>query len=135
MRQREPREKVGGQRSITSGISFSAPLRAPFPASDPGCFSSVSLPRSPDSEREGHYLRLGLSLSSTLYYEYNIISCVTMKKLTPRGILLFITWQVFYPGRYHKDYGSIFPMGDLTLMIPPEEADICILEEPEHLNW
>ncbi|CAM9885638.1 unnamed protein product [Ectocarpus sp. 12 AP-2014] len=42
---------------------------------------------------------------------------------------------VFYPGRYHKDYGSIFPMGDLTLMIPPEEADICILEEPEHLNW
>lgn len=26
-------------------------------------------------------------------------------------------------------------MGDLTLMIPPEEADICILEEPEHLNW
>lgn len=43
--------------------------------------------------------------------------------------------QIFYPGRYHKDYGSIFPMGDLTLMVPPEEADICILEEPEHLNW
>lgn len=42
---------------------------------------------------------------------------------------------MFYPGRYHKDYGSIFPMGDLTLMVPPEEADICILEEPEHLNW
>ncbi|CAM9638879.1 unnamed protein product, partial [Sphacelaria rigidula] len=42
---------------------------------------------------------------------------------------------MFYEGRYHKDYGSIFPMGDLTLLIPPEEADICILEEPEHLNW
>lgn len=42
---------------------------------------------------------------------------------------------MFYPGRYHKDYGSIFPMGDLTLRIPSEEADVCILEEPEHLNW
>lgn len=26
-------------------------------------------------------------------------------------------------------------MGDLTMMIPAGEADICILEEPEHLNW
>lgn len=26
-------------------------------------------------------------------------------------------------------------MGDLTMLIPSEDADICILEEPEHLNW
>ncbi|CAM9437142.1 unnamed protein product, partial [Chrysoparadoxa australica] len=42
---------------------------------------------------------------------------------------------VFYPGRYHSDYGSIFPMGDITKLVPRHEADICILEEPEHLNW
>merc|ERR1712238_555789 len=26
-------------------------------------------------------------------------------------------------------------MGDLIDLIPEEECDICILEEPEHLNW
>ena len=36
---------------------------------------------------------------------------------------------------YHDEYHSIFPMGDITGLIPDEEADICILEEPEHLNW
>ncbi|CAN0081522.1 unnamed protein product, partial [Phaeothamnion confervicola] len=42
---------------------------------------------------------------------------------------------VFYPGRYHSSYGSIFPMGDITASVKPGEADVCILEEPEHLNW
>jgi digalactosyldiacylglycerol synthase len=26
-------------------------------------------------------------------------------------------------------------MGDITALVPDEEADFCILEEPEHLNW
>ena len=26
-------------------------------------------------------------------------------------------------------------MGDITALIPDELADVCILEEPEHLNW
>jgi len=26
-------------------------------------------------------------------------------------------------------------MGDMCLLIPDKEADVCILEEPEHLNW
>ena len=41
----------------------------------------------------------------------------------------------FYAARYHDDYHSIFPMGDISALIPDEEADVCILEEPEHLNW
>ena len=26
-------------------------------------------------------------------------------------------------------------MGDITALISEDEVDICILEEPEHLNW
>ena len=36
---------------------------------------------------------------------------------------------------YHDDFHSIFPMGDISALIPDAEADVCILEEPEHLNW
>jgi len=42
---------------------------------------------------------------------------------------------VFYAARYHDEYHSIFPMGDITALVPDDEADVCILEEPEHLNW
>lgn len=42
---------------------------------------------------------------------------------------------VLYPARYHASYGSIFPMGDLGDLVPTGEADICVLEEPEHLCW
>jgi len=41
----------------------------------------------------------------------------------------------FYDGRYHKAFGCIFPVGDVISLIPDEEADVCILEEPEHINW
>jgi digalactosyldiacylglycerol synthase len=42
---------------------------------------------------------------------------------------------LFYSARYHDEYHSIFPMGDITGLIPDSEADVCVLEEPEHLNW
>ena len=41
---------------------------------------------------------------------------------------------VFYAATYHDEYHSIFPMGDITALIPDEQADVCLLEEPEAIN-
>eukprot|EP00537_Pseudo-nitzschia_pungens_P006566 CAMPEP_0172361990 /NCGR_PEP_ID=MMETSP1060-20121228/5718_1 /TAXON_ID=37318 /ORGANISM="Pseudo-nitzschia pungens, Strain cf. cingulata" /LENGTH=976 /DNA_ID=CAMNT_0013084403 /DNA_START=430 /DNA_END=3360 /DNA_ORIENTATION=- len=42
---------------------------------------------------------------------------------------------VFYNARYHSGLGSVFAMGDILRELPPDELDVCVLEEPEHLNW
>ncbi|KAF5189111.1 Digalactosyldiacylglycerol synthase 1 protein [Thalictrum thalictroides] len=41
----------------------------------------------------------------------------------------------FYPGKFSKERRSIMPAGDTSQFISSKEADIAILEEPEHLNW
>lgn len=41
----------------------------------------------------------------------------------------------FWKGSYHSGFGSIFPAEDICSIIPKDEADVAILEEPEHLNW
>lgn len=41
----------------------------------------------------------------------------------------------FYAARYDQRLLGIFPVGDLTKYIPDAEADIAVLEEPEHLTW
>jgi digalactosyldiacylglycerol synthase len=38
---------------------------------------------------------------------------------------------VFYNARYHAGLGSVFAMGDIIQDLPPDELDVCILEEPE----
>mmetsp|Transcript_23441 Transcript_23441/g.34770 ORF Transcript_23441/g.34770 Transcript_23441/m.34770 type:complete len:658 (+) Transcript_23441:1-1974(+) len=42
---------------------------------------------------------------------------------------------LFYSAAYWPAFGSIFPTVDICSLIPNEEADVAILEEPEHLNW
>ncbi|XAR69825.1 Digalactosyldiacylglycerol synthase [Bertholletia excelsa] len=41
----------------------------------------------------------------------------------------------FYPGKFSGERRSIIPAGDTSQFIPSKDADIAILEEPEHLNW
>ncbi|PWA65004.1 digalactosyldiacylglycerol synthase 1 protein [Artemisia annua] len=41
----------------------------------------------------------------------------------------------FYPGKFQKERRSILPAGDTSQFISSKDADIAILEEPEHLNW
>nr|XP_051217271.1 digalactosyldiacylglycerol synthase 1, chloroplastic-like isoform X1 [Lolium perenne] len=41
----------------------------------------------------------------------------------------------FYPGKFSEERRSIIPIGDTSQFISSKEADIAILEEPEHLNW
>ncbi|KAK8273115.1 hypothetical protein V6Z12_D11G384200 [Gossypium hirsutum] len=41
----------------------------------------------------------------------------------------------FYPGKFSRERRSIIPAGDTSQFIPSKNADIAILEEPEHLNW
>jgi hypothetical protein len=45
---------------------------------------------------------------------------------------LKIKW---YTAWQNKVENSVYSMGDITALVSKEEVDICILEEPEHLNW
>ena len=38
---------------------------------------------------------------------------------------------LFYEGSYQESFGSIFPTKDICSLIPVDEADVAILEEPE----
>jgi len=42
---------------------------------------------------------------------------------------------LFYQATYNPSFGSIFSTQDICSLIPSDKADVCILEEPEHINW
>jgi len=52
--------------------------------------------------------------------------------LKQASVDLQIKW---YTGRVETLENSIYSMGDIIALLPEEEVDIIVLEEPEHLNW
>ena len=40
----------------------------------------------------------------------------------------------FYPAKYDTKFKSIVPLTEISVLIEKKDADVCILEEPEHLN-
>lgn len=45
---------------------------------------------------------------------------------------LQIRWYTAWQERAEN---SLYSMGDITALVSADDVDICILEEPEHLNW
>lgn len=45
---------------------------------------------------------------------------------------LIVQW---YTAWQNPTENSIYSMGDITALVSADHVDICILEEPEHLNW
>ncbi|KAF5953027.1 hypothetical protein HYC85_010971 [Camellia sinensis] len=53
-----------------------------------------------------------------------------------RKVTLVIPWlSLKDQEHFSSDKRSILAVGDITEAIPDEEADIAVLEEPEHLTW
>ena len=52
--------------------------------------------------------------------------------LSEASTFLNIEW---YTAWLEPAENSLYSMGTLIELIPPQSCDICILEEPEHLNW
>lgn len=116
-----------------TGTSINPLLRAAFLTQDrhPGDVT-LMLPFLRDMEDQKSVFPAGVTFATPEDQELAVKDWLRKAGLGKHADRLKL---VFYPGRYHKDYGSIFPMGDITKLIPKEEADVCILEEPEHLNW
>lgn len=79
---------------------------------------------------QGHVYPNNLTFKSALEHEAYVL-----KWLEDRTGFISRFNIKFYPGRFSIDKRSILPVGDITEIIPDEEADIAVLEEPEHLTW
>ncbi|CAL5381765.1 unnamed protein product [Camellia sinensis] len=51
------------------------------------------------------------------------------------SLFMFTRRPITMSGMFSSGKRSILGVGDITEAIPDEEADIAVLEEPEHLTW
>ncbi|KAJ8570606.1 hypothetical protein K7X08_037578 [Anisodus acutangulus] len=85
------------------------------------------------------FRRGGSSLIEDLRIAVSFRVLVTVMKVDFGEIQPSRTYQTdsssFYPEKFPKERRSIIPAGDTSQFIQSRDADIAILEEPEHLNW
>jgi digalactosyldiacylglycerol synthase len=115
-----------------TGTSVNPLLRAAYLAvSDPTNEVTLMLPWLEEAD-QGHVYPHGRRFSSPAEQQEYVEEWLKEAGLEDAARRLKLMW---YPSRYLDKMVSIFPMGDITRLIPDSEADICILEEPEHINW
>lgn len=56
-----------------------------------------------------------------------------MAFISHAGILML--YKCWYCAQFSVEKRSILAAGDISEFIPNEEADVAVLEEPEHLTW
>ena len=64
-----------------------------------------------------------------------LVNCVRILSYVLYNVLCLPTFVYLACFQFSKARRSIIPAGDTSQFISPKEADIAILEEPEHLNW
>lgn len=116
-----------------TGTSVNPLLRAMFLARD-GHSVSVVLPWLESPEDQKRVFPKGVRFTSREQQELVVKKWVDEQGGVGEGRDLNVR---FYEGVYSEEWGSIFPMGDITCLFRGGEwkRDVCVLEEPEHLTW
>jgi len=119
-----------------TGTAVNPLLRALYLARDrPPQYVTLLVPWVPDAKARAFLYGANLTFQNPSEQEAWIRNfCVTRAGMSDPGVVDKLRIQ-FWEGVYHHSFGSIFPVVDICAQIPSEEADIAILEEPEHLNW
>ncbi|XP_009762427.1 digalactosyldiacylglycerol synthase 2, chloroplastic-like [Nicotiana tabacum] len=112
-----------------TGTSVNPLFRAAYLAKDGAQKVTLVVPWLPLKDQE-HVFPNGIKFSSHLEQE----KCVHQWVEERTGFASNFSIR-FYPGKFSLEKRSILALGDITVIIPDDEADVAVLEEPEHLTW
>lgn len=112
-----------------TGTAVNPLFRAAYLAKDGGMKVTLVVPWLPRIDQE-HLFPNNITFDSHLEQEKYVRQWVEERT----GFVSNFNIR-FYPGKFSLDKRSILALGDITVIIPDDEADIAVLEEPEHLTW
>jgi hypothetical protein len=135
------RQREGGTSNCGTGTTTTSPPPPSLPLME-DCTVTLVLPwlESPEDRRQLYGASWAEPDKTPADQEAHIRDWLATAAHLPleaeppeRGGIAF-QW---YPARYHAALSSIFALGDLCELIPPDSGrnTVCILEEPEHVNF